>query len=99
MIATTKGYLGIVKPEFKKAEAEVFGGIARSSQRTELIEVKLVLCYDFNGVLLVPGDAVILKGEAGLQPFAKMEYRLEGIAPFVLCPENQILGYRRKNDF
>jgi hypothetical protein len=94
---TTKGMIGIVRPEFVRMEIEVQGGIARVSQRIELTEAKLVLGYDIGDVQLNPGDTVILRGDAGLQQWAKTEYRLPGANPFVLCPETQILGYRKQD--
>jgi hypothetical protein len=94
---TLKGNLAIKQPEFKKIEAQVSGGVAMISQRVNLIEVQLVMDYEVNGIKLRGGvDKVILRGDAGVQPWAKQKLAL-GVHEFVLCPESQVIGYARYN--
>lgn len=94
---TVKGTLAITQPEFKKIEAQVSGGFAAISQRTNLVVADLVMDYDLGSVRLVAGvDKVIIRGDAGLQPWAKQRMCL-GAKEFVLCPENQVVGYLRRS--
>jgi hypothetical protein len=94
MLGTPKGHIAIEQPLFKKIEVEVVGGLAKISQRTDVIEAKVLMEYDLSGTKLKLNDTVLLKADAGLQQWAKMQYRLSDGIAFVLCPENQILGYR-----
>jgi hypothetical protein len=91
---TKKGILAVSQPQFKKVEAELKGGIAVIAQRINLIKVDLVLGYNFNGTELTAGDKIILRGDSGLQPWAKQVVSLDN-KEFVLCPEDQILGYEK----
>jgi hypothetical protein len=91
---TKKGELAITKPEFKKIEAEVVGGMARISQRIAVTEAVLVMNYNFQGVELRAGDKILLRGDSGLTKWAANELRLETGEVFVLCPEDVVLGYR-----
>lgn len=91
---TKKGELAIVKPEFKKIETEVVGGMARITQRHLMIKAKLVLGYDYNGVQLNAGDSVILRADAGLQPWAKTAFILNDVE-FVLCPESAVTAFEK----
>ena len=91
---TKKGELAITRPEFKKIEAEVVGGMARITQRVAIVETQLVMNYNFDGVELRAGDKILLRGDSGLANWAKNEFRLETGEVFVLCPENVVLGYR-----
>ena len=90
-----KGTLAIAQPEFKKIEAEMKGGLAIISQRVRLIETPLIMDYEFDGKLLKASNTlIILRGDAGAQPWARQIFDLKDAAPFVLCPESQVLGYR-----
>lgn len=91
---TKKGVLAIAQPQFKKVEAEIKGGIAVIAQRVSLIKASLVLGYSLNGVDLKAGDKIILRGDSGLQPWAKQVVSLDD-KEFVLCPEEQIIGYEK----
>lgn len=93
---TRKGFLAVVAPEFKRIESEVIGGIARPVARVETVETPLVMCYNLDGVMLFPGDTVLLRGDAGAQKWAKNEFRLKDSTNFVLCPEDQVIGYRTR---
>ena len=94
MRLTINGHLAIQQPEFKKIEAEIQGGIARITQRIDVIDVPLVMGFvtkdsrTFN-----PGDKVLLRGDAGLQPWAKQVFRTSDGQNFVLCPESQVIGF------
>lgn len=88
-----KGYFAIKQPEFKKIEATVRGGIALISQRIDLIKSELVMDYEIDGLVLKANrDKILLRGDAGLQPWAKQIMSIDG-EDFVLCPENIIVGY------
>jgi hypothetical protein len=91
---TKNGEIAIVQPQFKKIEAEVQGGIARISQRVTIIESSVVMGYELKNATLKPGDTVLLRADAGLQPWAKQVYTLNDNLSFCLCPESAILGYR-----
>lgn len=95
-LGTRKGTLAIIAPEFKKIETEVVGGIARPTARVETVEAQLVMWYNLDGVWLAPGDSVIVRGDAGAQAWSKNPFRLKDGANFVLCPEDQVIGYRQK---
>lgn len=92
---TKKGFIAIEQPIFKKIEAQLKGGIATIAQRVELIESPVVLNYKSADLLLKMGDSVILKGDAGLNPWAKQILSFKD-KQFVLVPEDQIVGYIKK---
>jgi hypothetical protein len=96
-IFTKKGYIAIQQPVFKKIEAQIKGGIATIAQRVELTKSKVLLNYQSESVSLNPGDYVILKGDAGLTPWAKQVLEFEGLS-FVLVPETEIVGYIAKEN-
>jgi hypothetical protein len=89
---TKKGELAIIKPEFKKIETEVTGGLARITQRFEMVKAKLVMGYEYNGTMLEAGDSVILRADSGLQNWAKTTFILNGVE-FVLCPEAAVIAF------
>jgi hypothetical protein len=88
------GMLAIKQPQFIKPDAQLRGGIALISQRTETILAELVMDYTLpDGTRLNAGkDKVILRGDAGLNAWAKKIYSL-GDKEYVLCPDNEVLGY------
>jgi hypothetical protein len=83
---------------FSKIESKIEGGIARISQKIDLVKVKLIM-----GVHLtndpspnyLPGDYAILRGDSGLQPWNKAVYELDG-QKLVICPINQVIGFERE---
>jgi hypothetical protein len=93
MLGTNKGLLAIRQPEFKKIESDTSGGLVRISQRINLIDCELVMCYKLGETDLKPGDKVIIRGDSGLKPWAKTLFSFEENS-FVLCPENEIIGYK-----
>lgn len=94
MKKTINGHVAIQQPEFKKIEAEIQGGIARITQRIDIIEVPLVMGFmTKDSETYRPGDAALLRGDAGLQPWAKQVFRTSDGVNFVLCPESQIIGF------
>lgn len=95
-VGTRKGTLAIIAPEFKKIETEVIGGIARAIARVETVEALLVMWYNLDGIWLAPGDSVILRGDVGTNKWTAANYRLKDGTQFVLCPEDQVIGYRQK---
>ena len=87
------GQLAITPPEFTKIEVQSTGGFATVLQRTDVVEVDLVMGYTLNGKKLSPGThQIILRGDAGLQVWAKNKLYINNTV-FVLCPEADILGY------
>lgn len=87
-----KGTLAVKQPEFKKIEATIKNGLALISQRIDLIKVDLIMDYEIDGIKLKAGkDKVILRGDAGLQPWAKQVLNIDGLE-FVLCPEHLVVG-------
>jgi len=97
MYATTKGYLGTKPPVFRKIEAEIVGGMARISQRHALVEVELVLGYDLNGVQLLPGDIVMIRGNDSMVGWANQVFVQPDGSTFVLCPEAYVVAYKSGN--
>jgi hypothetical protein len=92
IISSAKGAIAIKQPSFTKIETQLQGGIAVNSNRVNLIQAEVVLNYESNGIKLKPGDLVILKGDAGLEMWAKKKYVLLE-KEFVLCPEAHVLGF------
>jgi hypothetical protein len=94
--STKKGQLAIKQPDFTKIEAQVKGGIALISQRINLIEVPLLMDYELDGTKLKAKETmIILRGDAGVQPWAKQVFSLvSSEESFVLCPESQVIGFR-----
>ncbi|MGH7241456.1 MAG: hypothetical protein ACREGB_04120 [Candidatus Saccharimonadales bacterium] len=92
-LVSRKGELAIVPPTFTKIEAKMHGGMATIAQRTDVIEVELVMDYTYNGIDLHAGDKIVLRGDAGLQPWAKTQYSIQN-RDFVLCPETAIIAVR-----
>lgn len=90
------GELAIEPPTFAKIETKVSGesgGFATIKQRTELVRAVLVMDYVYAGHTFAAGKTVVLlKGEAGLQPWAKHKYQLDG-KDFCLCPESMVMGF------
>ena len=92
------GYLAVSPPEFKKVEQKIVSGFAMISQRTDVIEVDLIMDYQLDGNTLLAGhDRVILKGDAGLRQWAKEKLYIDG-KEFVLCPESEVLGFTYEFD-
>ena len=90
---SNKGMVAIQPPLFTQIETRNNGGFTTISQRTDVIEVPLIMGHILNGVELIPGmHSVIVKGDAGLQAWAKARHFL-GSIEFVFCPESEILGY------
>ena len=82
---------------FSKIESKVEGGIARISQKIDLVKVKLVMgVHITDGLNYLSGDYVILRGDAGLQPWNKAVYELDG-QKMVVCPISQVMGFEREN--
>ena len=89
-----KGYFAIKQPEFKKIEANIVGGVARISQRDDVILYQMVMDGEYSGTMYKKGDSLMLTGEAGLKPWAKKIYNLDGME-FVLVPETEVLGFKK----
>jgi hypothetical protein len=91
-IFTRKGLIAITPPTFKKIEADISNGFARVSNRIKTIEATIIFGYDYDGAVLSPGDKVLLSGDSGLKPWAKLELQHEGNS-FVLCPEAEVIAF------
>lgn len=91
-----KGQLAIKQPEFKGIEQKMDGGLARIAQRTDLLYAELLMGVELDGKQLQPSKEeriyIILRGTAGLPAWARQVYTLDG-TEFVLCPENEVVGY------
>jgi hypothetical protein len=89
--------IAIEQPVFTKIEAQITNGFAMNSNRINLIECKVVWkCRINDNLLLGPEDTVILRGDAGLYPWAKQKFVHEG-KEIVLCPKTDIIGYKKGN--
>ena len=84
------GHLAVEPPTFAKIEAKLEGGLARVAQRTDVTRVRAVMDYPKWNVHA--GDVIILAGDSGLQPWAKLSYEMGSIGKFVLVPEQAIIG-------
>lgn len=87
-----KGVAAIAPPKFSKIEATVKGGIAMIESRVKVITAKLIMDFAYDGRTYVAGQEVILQGDAGLKPWAKQRFELEGVE-FCLVPEAEIIGF------
>jgi len=91
--------IAIEQPVFSKIEAQITNGFAMNSNRVNLIESKVVWKHRLNdNVLLGPEDYVILRGDAGLHPWAKQKFIYDN-KEFVLCPKTEIIGYKKNAQF
>lgn len=98
-IFTFNDRIAIEQPVFSKIEAQITNGFAMNSNRINLIECKVVLKCKLNDSLtLEPGDQVILRGDAGLYPWAKQKFIYEN-KDFVLCPKTDIIGYKKQTPY
>jgi hypothetical protein len=87
--------VAIEQPVFNKIEAQISNGFAMNSNRVNLIECKVVWRCTLNDSLtLEPEDCIILRGDAGLHPWAKQKFIYEG-REVVLCPKTEIVGYKK----
>lgn len=99
-----KGLLAVKVPKFERLESKIHGGdksapaFATIANRTDLIELDLVMDYEIDGTLLHAGrDKVLVKGDAGLQMWAKTVYSVGG-TEFAFCPEQSVLGFARVSE-
>lgn len=91
--STKKQGLAVTPPRFDKVEGKSTGGITVVAQRTELAVLDLMMDYEIDGIVLKAGKAKILvKGDAGLTPWAKKRYSV-GDVEFVLCPESDVIAF------
>lgn len=96
MIFSTQKQIAIVKPVFQKLESKLEHGIARITQRLNIVEAKVLMHYRFdNGTLLAPGDYVLIRGDMVTMPWAQTIYVYQDME-MVMCPESAILGYRTR---
>jgi hypothetical protein len=93
---TTRGSIAIAQPVFHKVEAEMKGGFAVNASRTALVEAEVLLDYRSEHLSLCRGDKVLLRGSAGLHPWAK-DKMAWGKLEFVLCPESAVVAYVKQS--
>lgn len=97
-IQSSNGRIAIEQPVFTKIEAKISNGFATNSNRINLIESVVVWNFKItDSTELEPGDIVILRGDAGLYPWAKQKF-IFGDKDFVLCPVSDIIGYKKTNN-
>ncbi|NBP13493.1 hypothetical protein EBU95_03725 [bacterium] len=91
--------IAIEQPVFNKIETQITNGFAMNSNRVNLVESKVVWNFKLNdNVLLEPGDYVVLKGDAGLHPWAKQKFVYDN-KEFVLCSKTDIVGYKKRKPY
>jgi len=96
-IFTINDRIAIEQPVFSKIEAQITNGFAMNSNRINLVECKVVWnCRLNDNLLLGPGDFVILRGDAGLHPWAKQKF-VHDNKEVVFCPKTEIVGYKKVN--
>jgi len=89
--------IAIEQPIFNKIEPQITNGFAMNSNRINLIECKVVWSFKLNDNLsLGPEDYVILRGDAGLHPWAKQRFVYNN-KEVVFCPKTDIVGYKKAN--
>ena len=85
-----------IKPiEFKKIETELKGGLVGSTQRHQVIEVDIVMRAKIDDTLVLWPECnkLLVKADAGLQPWTKLVYTTPDGVPFVLCPFDAAVGF------
>ena len=95
MIISNGKFVAIEPIVFEKIETKVDHGMARIAQRCEVAYSGLVMDFYSESVhqLLRAGHAkAILRGDAGLQPWMKNVFEING-QKFVMCPIDSILGF------
>lgn len=70
--------LAVTPFPIKGAEIKVKNGIGSIQQKLELVELTVVFGGTVDGVKLVPGDTVFVRGETQVHAFAKEEYEVDG---------------------
>jgi len=91
---TVNKQLLIEPPVFKKIENKVVGGLVVPGQKTEFVECKVFASFLFDsGERVSVGDSVVLKGDSGLQQWAKEVFDYNG-AKCVLCPAQYVIGIK-----
>lgn len=93
-MVSKKGYVAIKQPIFKKIETTITGGIARVSMREDVILSEMVMDAQYDGKTYLKGDKILITADAGTKPWAKKAYSLDDME-FVLCPETEILGFKK----
>lgn len=93
-VFTKSDSVAIRQPVFEKIDAQVKNGFAFNGNRMNLIRAEVVFSGFVDGQQVEPGDLVLLRGDSGLQPWAKQLFVIDG-QEFVLCPEGAVIGYAR----
>ncbi len=94
---SVKQFVAITPLHFSKVEAKIQSGIATIAQKRDVIQVDLVMDYEYEGTRYYAGhDKAILHGDAALQAWNKQALNLDG-KEFVLCPVSAIIGFVSAN--
>lgn len=94
---TINDRVAITPPQFSKIETEVIGGIARNQSRLGVSVCEVLMSCDKHNILT--GDRVILRGDAGVQSWAKQTFNMKtegGAIEFCLVPVGEILAVEHK---
>jgi hypothetical protein len=93
-VFTVNKQLLIDPPVFKKIENKVVGGLVVPGQKTEFVECKVFADFTFDsGEKVMAGDYVLLRGDSGLQQWAKEVYDYDS-KRCVLCPAQYVVGIK-----
>lgn len=87
-------FVAVVPPEYRKIETTNNNGFITIDQKTKSIEVEAVMHCPVLGITI--GDLVILKGDAGLRPWAKQIIETNGVK-YAMCPVAEVIGYIKGN--
>lgn len=91
------GEIAIAPPVVQKLEGKLENGIARITQRVNLVEATVLMHAKLaNGQELAPGDKLILRGDIIMQQWAKAVFVYNG-TEMVFCSEGAISGYNRRD--
>lgn len=93
MIFSGHKQIAIRRPVVEKLEGKLDKGIARITQRINLVEAEVLMNHKLaNGTALKPGDKIILRGDVIMQSWAQNVFVYKDME-MVFCPEDLISGY------
>ena len=97
--ALTTKFVAIEPVIFNKVESKVEGGFARIAQKVEVTTSPLIMTFretlGLESVFWIPGERVILRGDAGLAEWNKNVLEYDG-KKFVMCPLSEVLGFENE---
>jgi hypothetical protein len=98
-LISPSGYAAVSLPPFQRIESRLnSSGLAVNASRCDLKAFTLIMNFTNarNQSFVAGRDAVLLRADASLQPWAKQAYNFDD-AEFVLVPEAAIQGYQKAN--